>query len=345
MQLSREASTNNIIDRGIWRKYRRWHITEQERGEFCRVYKDSFRPRSELVDSQKQEMTALANEKERQKAALRQRCMRRKAMSPCDDAPFDESVDILQQSKGFSSEADLTCVEAHKTTPNEGFHKADDGCVVSPRANALRDSSTHSITRESLEAAARASLRTKFDHVGTDPHSFPDRDTSAFVENRAMTNSPPPPRLLLSTAPSNIVLSNHVGASGLVRQQASVQNSDYDSTSRVRSPILFQQTDKPANRATTNSQPANHLQILQLHHAVALAGVSIGTQPVPFLEQTAIDHEGYVPVRQHGGLVEGGDADVSPSMWACSNKKIVMSHISVMHLGRTRPFICFEFRC
>ena len=188
-------------------------------------------------------------------------------------------------------------------------YKFDEGDGCSSPTHSRQTSSGDATSRELLEAAARASLRTKFDHVGIDPHS-PDRDVRSIVESRGMTNSPPPPSLVLSAAPSNVSLPNHGGVAGFVRQHVSGPTTDHHSLSRIRSPALFPPTDDAAIRASTNLQSATNMQMLQLHHAVALAG-ALGRGPPPSLELMGMDYEASMSVRPHGGAMEGGDLDVS----------------------------------
>jgi hypothetical protein len=123
-------------------------------------------------------------------------------------------------------------------------------------------------SREMLEAAARASLRSKFDHVGIDSHSSEGRDVRSIAENRGMTNSPPPPSLSMSAA-----LTGHAGAAGFVRQHHPEQNPDHPFSSSI---LFSHGGDSPTHASTT-------MHMLQLHHAAALAGDSIdGAGSSPF---------------------------------------------------------------
>ena len=130
-------------------------------------------------------------------------------------------------------------------------------------------------SREMSEAAARASLRTKFDHVGIDPHA--SADVRSITENRGMTNSPPPPSLAMAAAASNIALPGHAGVAGFVRQHLPEQNSDHPPIARVPSPILF---------SPGNDSP---MHMLQLHHAAALAAVPMGSAAPSPLDLVTID--------------------------------------------------------
>lgn len=270
---------------------------------------------------EEQEMAALANEKVRQETELRLRRMRRRPTSPGDDTNFESSADFPGRSNGQHSKDDATTVGFDSASTNQVMYKFDEGDSCTSLGHSRQASNGDVTSRELLEAAARASLRTKFDHVGIDPHS-PDRDVRSIVESRGMTNSPPPPSLALSVAPSNVSLPNHGGVAGFVRQHVSGPTTDHHSLSRIRSPALFPPSDDAAIRASTNLQSATNIQMLQLHHAVALAGVTLGRGPPPSLELMAIDYEAGMPVRPHGGVTEGGDLDVEHGRSSASNSDV-----------------------
>jgi len=152
---------------------------------------------------------------------------------------------------------------------------------TSPEKNSDNDSSESS-SREMLEAAAR-SLRTKFDHVGIDPHSSAvnNRDVRSIAENRGMTNSPPPPSLGMSgVAASNIALPGHAGVGNFVRQHLPEQNTENMPIARVPSPILFSQqgANDPSAMTPLHAAPNMH-NMLHMHHphAAPLGGVSMGS--------------------------------------------------------------------
>jgi hypothetical protein len=153
--------------------------------------------------------------------------------------------------------------------------KRSDGYENNAQRKSAKASGGEATTQEMLEAAARASLRAKFDHVGIDPHSSPDRDVRSIAENRGMTNSPPPPSLAMSAAPQNLALPHgHAGVGGFVRHHLAEQHADHHAdhhaVARVHSPILFSAGNESPTHATSN------IHLLQLHQAVALAGVSLG---------------------------------------------------------------------
>jgi hypothetical protein len=168
---------------------------------------------------------------------------------------------------------------------------------------------TESSSREMLEAAAR-SLRTKFDHVGIDPHSsaVANRDVRSIAENRGMTNSPPPPSLAMSAAAaSSIALPGHGGVGNYVRQHLPEQNADH-SIARVPSPILFSES---SSIGPLHAPP--NMQLLHMHHghAAALGGVSMSSTP---FDVVTIEAGGGGPSHPHAtslaGANEGADLEV-----------------------------------
>lgn len=268
---------------------------------------DSDRSSHSFSLRKERELAALADERGRQESELRQRHMRRRTASPSDDLVMDNNTDMMQRCNGHLK--DDPNLSSHKgNATNDGRNGGDYGGVYSSSGHGAQGS------REMLEAAARASLRTKFDHVGIDPHLSPDRDVRSIAENRGMTNSPPPPSLVLSAAPSNISLQSHGGVSGFVRQHATDQNGDHHSIARVSSPILFPPSNEASIHSAANLQPGGNMHMLQLHHAVALAGVSLGRGPPSSLELVALEDGGGVTSRQHGGNGEGADLDVSAAI-------------------------------
>ena len=130
-----------------------------------------------------------------------------------DDVPLDSGGDASSRHHGSPSRD-----EVHSTDV-----KTND---QSPEKQPGNDAES---SREMLEAAAR-SLRTKFDHVGIDPHSsaVANRDVRSIAENRGMTNSPPPPSLAMSAAAaSNIPLPGHTTVGSFVRQHLPEQNTEF----------------------------------------------------------------------------------------------------------------------
>lgn len=205
---------------------------------------------------QERELAALENEKGRLETEFRQRALKRRNSAMSDDM------------QGMSDAASRA-------------HSRDDGHVKnkSPSPEKNSDGDTESSSREMLEAAAR-SLRTKFDHVGIDPHSSAvnNRDVRSIAENRGMTNSPPPPSLGMSAAAaSNIALPGHghSAVGNFVRQHHPEHNADHSSVARVPSPILFSQSHESPNLAPLHAPP--NINLLHMHHAAPLAAPLAGS--------------------------------------------------------------------
>ena len=235
-------------------------------------------------------MAALADERARQEKELRERRLKRRASSPIDESNNDGGNDSRMTE-------DEAAERRKELSPEKRSGEYDSN---SSPGRAQGDGST----REKLEAAARASLRTKFDHVGIDPHSSPDRDVRSIAESRGMTSSPPPPGLALASAP-NIPLAGH-GVSGFVRQHE--QGADNPSIARVPSPIMFSQAGGDPDIHGHSSSPNMHM--LQLHHAAALAGAG-NSRPPTHLDLALHD-------KRQGGA--NPDLEVSSPLSICTFK-------------------------
>ena len=236
----------------------------------------------------------MADEKGRQESETRLRRLRRRASSPNDD--MTSSNEEAARNTGANDEN--SAQELTKpSSPEKTVVAFDKSGHALPNSVGNSDSNS----RELLEAAARASLRTKFDHVGIDPHSSPDRDLRSIGENRGMTNSPPPPSLAMSAAPSNIALQGHSGVSGFVRQHLPEQNPDHHSISCLPSPILFPPGGDPTIHPSTN------MHMLQFHLAGALSRPDSSTLDLMSID----DAGGNASGKAHGNLGEGADLEVS----------------------------------
>lgn len=198
-----------------------------------------------------QEIAALADERGRLLSEYRQRRLRR-SLSSSEDGRSDLKAAPLSPPKAASPVGKTKDVE----DSSNGDLDNDD--------------------KEDLLEAARASLRSKFDHVGIDAHAAVagvNRDPRS-VESRSMTNSPPPPNLAGGVPPS---LAGH-GA--LLRAHSHDQDHQTNSLAvRKLSPIMFKTTpDGTASHQRASPTPVQpthqNLQLLQMHHAAALAGVS-----------------------------------------------------------------------
>ena len=134
---------------------------------------------------EEKELAALADDRERLHAEFRQRRLRRRASSS-EDVAAESGDASSSSSRATGSEQDLR----KEAPPDKKNH--ENGCG-SLGEESRPDNSIMS-SRKILEAAARASLRAKFNHVGIDPHSAAtgNRDARSVAEIRGMTNSSSP---------------------------------------------------------------------------------------------------------------------------------------------------------
>jgi hypothetical protein len=212
------------------------------------------------------ELAALATEKGRLESEFRQRAALKRRYSLLSD---DSAQDAGSRANGSPSTGERYSADGKSGQGSPGKMLDGDGIESS--------------SREMLEAAAR-SLRTKFDHVGIDPHSSAvcNRDVRSIAENRGMTNSPPPPSLAMSAAAaSSIALPGHTGVGNFVRQHLPEQTADHASIARVSSPILFSQASESSSIGPLHAPP--NMQLLHMHHGHAvplpLGGVSMSSTP------------------------------------------------------------------
>jgi hypothetical protein len=206
---------------------------------------------------EERELAALADERGRLHSEFRQRRLRKRT----SDGIVMEFADGTMRAAGAGQDGKKDASPEKKRHEHVyGGSSADQ-----QRAENLTTS------RERLEAAARASLRNKFDHVGIDPHSsaVANRDVRSIVENRGMTNSPPPPSLGMAALPGHgVLLRQHHG------------DRDHPSVARVPSPLLFNSggsgdDDDEGSSPPMASMHANpNMHLLQMHHVAAFAGVS-----------------------------------------------------------------------
>ena len=231
------------------------------------------------------EMAALAEEQERLMSELRHRGLRRRPSSSASNDPAD--------SPGSGTGGTRVAETGDDSKKNENSDgKAGDDMGASGRDGTLGHGSSDAHSREMLEAAARASLRTKFDHVGIDPHSSAvvNRDVLAIAENRGMTNSPPPPNLSMAAAASTgLGLPGHTGllrhghdqehhTPGLGRTSPILfspgSSETSASASKAGSPPMGPMRHHHSGNAATASSASGNVPLLHMHHAASLAGVS-----------------------------------------------------------------------
>jgi hypothetical protein len=155
--------------------------------------------------------------------------------------------------------------------------------------------------RELLEAAAKAQLRHKFDHIGGDHHhgvgtalGSPDAQDYVIGGNRSMTTSPPPPSS--SNAP-NLTIPTHAAMASFVRhmtehQHHSIPGGDvaggngdgnhiqHSLLARPSSPILFVPGSETSLTNPVGLHPNHGMNLLQLHQAVNYVGITLGNPPL-----------------------------------------------------------------
>ena len=246
---------------------------------------------------EERELAALTDEKGRQEFKLRQRKIA-KSKTPIHEFVTDDHLDTFAMSRSGSNN-EITPDESVAINPafkSRTEHLAgrseketmgtNSQSIYLSQKRSLSASSDSSTPREMLEALTRASLRNRFDHVGTDSQqqSANERDVCVITENRRITNSPPLPGLSMESgiaSAHNMPIAGRGDTNYFVRQhhseqQQQQQNEDHGIGTRVTSPILFSSGNESNLEAS-----ANNINILQYHHAVALAGISLNRSSDP----------------------------------------------------------------
>ena len=136
-------------------------------------------------------------------------------------------------------------------------------------------------TREALEAKAKASLHYRFDHAGAEVRAksvMESKDIREITEARSLTNSPPPPSLLNAA---------HSPLHGFVRHSPQDQhkqlhdpNGSKSVVGRAPSPIVFSASEAGSNPIASAAMPNQGLQVLQMNHTAALAGILGNSTPL-----------------------------------------------------------------
>lgn len=249
---------------------------------------------------EEREMAALADEKGRQHSTLRQRRLKLGVSFPTNDGS-DLAQDGVVKGAMLKDEGVLN--ENGKRALNKDKKPSTYDAQGEAQGKKDYTAASEETTREQLEAAARASLRTKFDHVGIDPHhNSQDRDVLSLGEGRRMTNSPPPPGLAMSPAPTSIGFPGHSGSPGFSRQHLPDQTGENHLARGVPSPILFSPGNETSIHAAAAAASTN-MHMLQIQHAVAMSGVALGRGTPSPLELMAIDGT----MRQHSNLASSAD--------------------------------------
>lgn len=176
--------------------------------------------------------------------------------------------------------------------------------------------------RELLEAAAKAQLRHKFDHIGGEHHhgaaaslgATDPQDFRTIGANRSMTTSPPPPGL--SSAP-NLTLSPHTTVPTFARHLTEQQLHTLSGVDGISCPVDGIQSHNPM---MTRSPPQmlyslgsgigmnnplvihpNHsVHLLQMNHATALAGKTAGNTPLDIVIDPYSGNNPTQAVASHG---------------------------------------------
>jgi hypothetical protein len=277
---------------------------------------------------EERELAALADEKGRQESKLRQRRLRKRNSSPIDELVAEETSDSsssVSTEHGMKEDTIIRDSENKSRSFPVKSDNEDEAMIAnesstSPEQKQRVGGSSKSTSREMLEALARASLRTKFDHVGVEPlpSNMNEREIQTMVENRSMTNSPPPHNLNMTASGPNIALPNHAGGgvNGYVRQHQHLseqqQNADHNAVARATSPILF------SSGNDANLETATNLHMLQLHHAVALSGRS-NSSP---LELMTIDASTISQIRSQSNAAGAGGSESTDGRSSASNSDV-----------------------
>lgn len=244
-------------------------------------------------------MLALAHERDRQQIAAKNRCQKHRTSS--DDKGSTELADdnaMNSSNVGVESRPDYSSQQSKKI--KRDFQ--EEGSEMNFASKAAM-----------IEAAARASLRTKFDHVGIDPHSSIKASVRGMAENRTRTNSPPPPSL------TGIPIQNHVSVPSFVKHLAEA-NAEKHQINRIPSPILFASSTNELAQAHKSIEVTN-LNGSQLQSS-SLVDLSSSVTPTYSMEMML--EAGMGPTNRHGvsGVGESQEAEIEHGRSSASNSDI-----------------------
>lgn len=209
----------------------------------------------------------MSDKRGRQEVDNRNKRLRRRLSSSSDDEKSPQDVNSSKQE--------------HSVDDTWGRKQADDTLDQNGDANESHmrqhEGSEEMISREMIETAARASLRSKFDHVGIDPHS-----PGAVVRS----SSPPLPSLSLVSA-----------ASAMAHGPSSVKGDPDSLSHRIgQNPFPFFSSQNESGTPIQPLHTSQSIELLQLHHAAALGVVPISSSPLDFvINATANGTTGSVP--------------------------------------------------
>lgn len=220
-------------------------------------------PDPAVLVTQETDQAGLSDKKGRQEGEHRIRRVRSRLSSDDENVQKSSAQHANSSKEGHSGDG----VSARNQPSMDDAAKQNEECGESQQeqreGGSTVDESEMS-SREMMEAAARASLRTKFDHVGIDPHS------PHAVER---TTSPPPPSLSSGCAASAMAISPHGFVRHVSDQAPAVGDADSMPHHIEHSPLPF----FSANESGTPIQTLNvnhSIHLLQMHHMAALVGVS-----------------------------------------------------------------------
>jgi hypothetical protein len=206
-------------------------------------------------------MAALVDERSRQESELRPRRIRRRPISPSDSIAPDTEGNL--RSTILSSRDDIIAIKSTSAFPAKSHQGTVDG-------HFLRRATVDSESQKMQESVARASMLSKFDHVGIEPHSSVDRDARAMAIHRGMTNSPPPPSLTLPGGlPSHPV-------SGFVRHHVQEKSDNHFLVVSSPSPHLLASSEVTGTHSAAYLQSSRTVPLLPIHPAVALSSAFLG---------------------------------------------------------------------
>jgi hypothetical protein len=209
---------------------------------------------------EEQEMAALADERGRLMSEYRRKEIKRRMSASSEGEPHMEDNDRNHAAPSREEGSSSLIVGHHRPEEMVGVEVTSKG----------------DIEKEELLEAARASLRSKFDHVGIDPHSAV---ANANREQQTGNRSPPPPNFPGSAG--GMALAGHAHGALLRAHHDQEPPGAGGHALAVRTPsppIMFQSTDggsSPKSNSPAAIRPTHQsLQLLQMHHAAVLGGVS-----------------------------------------------------------------------
>lgn len=223
------------------------------------------------------------------------------SVSSADDIEVSDGVGGCKESAVFSTE----------------FAKSSENGVspVWSKGDMDETERSHAHAREILEAAARASLQNKFQHIANDLHT-----ASADAEEEcASFPPPPPPGFAMPASPPSIALQTPLGTGGFARQHTPEQQPGgvggvmgADSYSDAHHHLL---ASSPSPVLFTGTDSAMHS--LQMHHATALFGATpVSGNPLDIVIDPTSGTSVATPA------ADDGDPEMDPGRSSASNSDV-----------------------